>query len=46
MIWVPRQCYRGAAGFEICAEFLLFYDERGQDGKCTILNHLRLVLGD
>jgi hypothetical protein len=45
-IWVLRQCCRGAAGLEILEEFILFYDERGQNGKGTILTLLRLALGD
>jgi len=45
-IWVLRQCCRGLAGLEILEEFILFYDERGQNGKGTILTLLRLALGD
>jgi len=45
-VWVLRQCCRGVAGFEILEEFLMFYDERGQNGKGTILTLLRLALGE
>ena len=46
-IWMIRQCCRGVAGFAILEEFTtLFYDDRGMNGKGTILNLLRLALGD
>ena len=44
-LWILRQICRGCAGFELLEEFLLFFDERGKNGKGTILNLLRLALG-
>ena len=45
-IWVIRQISRGCAGFELLEEFIFFFDERGQNGKGTIMNLVRQALGD
>ena len=45
-VWIIRQVCRGCAGLELLEEFLLFFDERGKNGKGTILNLLRLALGE
>lgn len=45
-VWLIRQLCRGCAGLELLEEFLFFFDERGQNGKGTIMNLLRQALGD
>ena len=44
-MWILRQLCRGLSGFRLLEEFLFLYDERGTNGKGTLLMLLRSALG-